>query len=65
MVKPEYPQAHPIPQGAPDPLAPPPPAPQGLQALQQPVPHMPPLNWSHFKPEFLGKPEEDAEEQFT
>ena len=22
---------------------------------------MPPLNWSHFKPEFSGKPEEDAE----
>ena len=26
----------------------------------QPVP-MPQLNWSHFKPEFSGKPEEDAE----
>ena len=22
---------------------------------------MPQLNWSHFKPEFAGKPEEDAE----
>ena len=22
---------------------------------------MPPLNWSQFKPEFSGKPEEDAE----
>ena len=22
---------------------------------------MPQLNWSHFKPEFSGKPEEDAE----
>ena len=27
----------------------------------QPMPHMPQLNWSHFKPEFSGKPEEDAE----
>ena len=26
----------------------------------QPV-HVPQLNWSHFKPEFAGKPEEDAE----
>ena len=23
--------------------------------------HQPPLNWSHFKPEFTGKPEDDAE----
>ena len=52
-----------------------PPAPQVPQALpapqpailpNQPVPtrpiqHMPQLNWSHFKPEFAGKPEEDAE----
>ena len=52
-----------------------PPAPQAAQALQQPVQlpvapdepvpaqpiqHMPQLNWSHFKPEFAGKPE-DAE----
>ena len=22
---------------------------------------MPPLNWSHFKPEFSGKPDKDAE----
>ena len=26
----------------------------------QPAP-MPQLNWSHFKPEFAGKPDEDAE----
>ena len=26
----------------------------------QPV-QLPPLNWSHFKPEFAGKPEDDAE----
>ena len=25
------------------------------------APHRPQLNWSHFKPEFAGKPEEDAE----
>ena len=36
-------------------------APQEPQALQQPAPHIPLLNWSHFKPEFSGKPEEDAE----
>ena len=34
--------------------------------LDQPVPaqpfqDMPQLNWSHSKPEFAGKPEEDAE----
>ena len=23
--------------------------------------HVPQLNWSYFKPEFTGKPEEDAE----
>ena len=59
------------------PLVPPvPPAPlvpQATQALQapqqhvdqpvptQPIQHMPQLNWSHFKPKFAGKPEEDAE----
>ena len=25
------------------------------------VPQMPQLNWSHFKPEYAGKPEEDME----
>ena len=29
---------------------------QAIQAV-----HVPQLNWSHFKPEFTGKPEEDAE----
>ena len=24
----------------------------------QPIQHMPQLNWSHFKPEYLGKPED-------
>ena len=27
----------------------------------QPIQHMLQLNWSHFKPEFAGKPDEDAE----
>ena len=37
-----------------------------LQLPQQPAAPQAPqqmvhLNWSHFKPEFLGKPDEDAE----
>ena len=46
------------------PQAPDIPAPQAPQAQQQPaqqVQQQPYLNWSHFKPEFSGKPEEDAE----
>ena len=49
----------------------PPSAQPALQALQQPAEltqqpnqqgqQMLYLNWSHFKPEFSGKPEEDAE----
>ena len=35
-------------------------APQEPQALQKPAPHIPQLNWSHFKPEFSRKLE-DAE----
>ena len=27
------------------------------------MPHRPQLNWSHFKPEYAGKPDEDAEAQ--
>ena len=53
------------------PAPPPPPAQPALQTPQQPT-QLPPqpsqqgqqmvcLNWSHFKPEFSGKPEEDAE----
>ena len=50
-----------------------PPAPQPLQASPAKVPNpvqpvqiqvqqgQPQLNWSYFKPEFSGKPEEDAE----
>ena len=62
MVEPEGPQAPPISQGALDPPAPPaPPVPQVQQALQQPIPHMLPINWSHFKPKFSGKPDKYAE----
>ena len=37
-----------------------------LPVLNQPIPtqkmqHIPQLNWSHFKPEFSGKPEKDTE----
>ena len=50
----------------PDIPAPPPlPAqPNPVQQAQQPAPQgqqMKHINWSHFKPEFSGKPEEDAE----
>ena len=39
---------------------------QGCKHLHPPAPQQPAqqlvlLNWSHFKPEFLGKPEEDTE----
>ena len=35
-----------------------PPVPTNQPILTQ---HMPQLNWSHLKPEFAGKPDEDAE----
>ena len=35
-------------------------APQWQQPAQQ-LQHIPQLNWLHFKPEFSGKPEDDAE----
>ena len=62
------PPALPVPQSVPAPQAPQA-SQQPLQlavAPDQPVPmqpiqHMPQLNWSYFKPEFSGKPEEDAE----
>ena len=38
-----------------------PPAPQAQQQPTQQSQQIPHLNWSHFKPEFSGKPEEDAE----
>ena len=37
------------------------PAPQALQQPTQQAQQLVHLNWSHFKPEFPGKPEEDAE----
>ena len=45
----------------------PPPADPAGPVPNQPSPsapqsaHQPALNWSHFRPEFAGKPEEDAE----
>ena len=51
----------PVPPAPPAPQAPapqPPPA-QRVQQIQ-PI-HVPQLNWSHFKLQFAGKPEEDAE----
>ena len=67
MAKPEGPPAPPI-AGAPDPLVPEglpapeaPNAPQALQVPQQSVLVIPPLNLSHFRPQFSGKPDEDAE----
>ena len=52
-------------QGIPAHNPPPPPAdqpePQVLQQPAQPAQKVVYLNWSHFKPEFSGKPDEDAE----
>ena len=75
MTNNQGPQASPVAQEAHDPLAPQDPPPpqnpqippvpqahhvsQALQVPQQPTLHMP-LNWSHFKPKFSGKPDEDA-----
>ena len=57
MAKPEGPQVPLIPEGVQDPPVPPASpdshAPQGPQVPQQPVPHMLPLNWSHFNPNVL------------
>ena len=49
-ARPAAPQVPQIPQ---QPAAP--------KAQQQPVPQMVHLKWSNFKPEFSGKPDEDAE----
>ena len=61
---------------APDIQAPPPPPaqPDSVQQVQQPaqptqqmqqqVQQLININWSHIKPEFSGKPEEDAEAHF-
>ena len=52
-------------QGVPAPNPPPPPAdqpePQAPQQPVQPAQQVVHLNWSHFKPEFSGKPDEDSE----
>ena len=49
----------PQPQDVLAPKPPPPPAdPAALQAPQQPAQPLVHLNWSHFKPEFSGKPDE-------
>ena len=36
-------------------------APNQLALAAPQVKHQPILNWSHFKPEFFGRPEEDVE----
>ena len=38
--------------------------PQAPQAPQQPGQQLVHLNWSYFKPEFSGKPDEDAESHY-
>ena len=45
----------------PNPPPPPPADPEGPQAPQQPGQQLTQLNWSHFKSEFSGKPDEDVE----
>ena len=35
--------------------------PQALEAPHLPTPHVPLLNWSHFKPKYSRKPDEDTE----
>ena len=43
------------------PAVPEPQTPQLPQQPTQPAQHVPQFNWSYFKPEFSGKPEEDVE----
>ena len=54
-------EPRPEPQNVPAPKPPPSPADPALQAPQQPEEQVVHLNWSHFKPEFSGKPDEGAE----
>ena len=55
-------EPRPQPKGVPAPNPPPLPAdPPELQAPQQPAHQVVNLNWPHFKPEFSGKPGENAE----
>ena len=52
----------PEPQNGPAPNYPPPPAvPAAPEAPKQPGQQLVHLNWSYFKPEFSGKPDEDTE----
>ena len=56
------PQDHPSLQNPQIPLIPN--APQAypaLKSLHLPTPHVPLLNWSHFKSEYSGKPDEDVD----
>ena len=57
--EPPAPQDPPHPQNPKIPIVPN--APPALIAPQVPVPHMPQFNWSHFKPEYSGKPHKNAE----
>ena len=54
---PQVPQPSPVPQA--EPAVPPAPLVQPALPPAQPG-QVPKLNWSHFKPEFAGKPDEDA-----
>ena len=47
--------------GLQSPAVPAPPPPPALQQPTQQAQHIPQSNWSHFKPEFSGKPEEYTE----
>ena len=57
-MQPQNPQAH-----VPDPMQPKNPPVHVPNPMLPPAPpvQIPQLNWSYFKPEFLGKPEEDVE----
>ena len=65
---PPAPQKPPPPPAAQNPLPPQNPqipmvpnTPHAPEVLHLPAPHMPPLHWSPFKPEYSGKPDKDAE----
>ena len=62
---PQHPPPPPAPQNLPPPQNPwipiTPNAPQTLETLHLLAPHILPLNWSHFKPQYSGKPDKDAE----
>ena len=62
VIPPAVPAIPPVQMPAP-PAQPAVPPPQPVAPLVQPGP-MPQLNWSNFKSEFAGKPDEDAENIF-